>query len=215
MFGHHIATAVPSSNNADNVVNVAVISGVIVGILFLVIVIIIIIMLVVIIILRRGKKKSNNIDYKQQRTHNTSDLTQHDHTGDNASSQLGSDATSRLETVNALYIPTNVKSLDSLLQQIDDRSRSDVIGCDAMITPNPSYTVNSLQTGRNLNINMIMYKPKFNTIKYLSLLTQGEETMILLMMLTLPILHYEMFSWKTTRLTVSYSCKCNYVQCIK
>ena len=51
----------------------------------------------------------------------------------------------RLETVNALYIPTEVKSIDSLLQRIRSRSGPNVI-----ITPNPSYTVdpNSVQSGR-------------------------------------------------------------------
>ena len=34
------------------------------------------------------------------------------------------------------------------MQQVDDRSKSGVIGCNAIITPNPSYTVNSLQTGK-------------------------------------------------------------------
>ena len=55
------------------------------------------------------------------------------------------DPTAKLETVNALYIPTNVKSIDSLLQRIRSRSGSNVI-----ITPNPSYTVdpNSLQSGK-------------------------------------------------------------------
>ena len=50
--------------------------------------------------------------------------------------------------MHCTYIPTNVKSLDSLLRRIDDRSRSGVIGCDVIITPNPSYTIdpNSLET---------------------------------------------------------------------
>ena len=47
-----------------------------------------------------------------------------------------------------LLLPNNVNSLHSLLQQVDDRSKSGVIGCNAIITPNPSYTVNSLQTGK-------------------------------------------------------------------
>ena len=44
-----------------------------------------------------------------------------------------------------MYIPTKVKSIDSLLQRIRDRN-----GCDIIITPNPSYAVcpNSLQSGK-------------------------------------------------------------------
>ena len=110
--------------------------------------------MLVIIMVRRKSRRAFNIDGKcttssnlptpQQHTHNTSRQSLQDHTDNNISSQLGVDPTSRLETVNALYIPTNVKSLDSLLQNIDDRSR----GCDVIITPNPSYAVdpNSLHT---------------------------------------------------------------------
>ena len=49
-----------------------------------------------------------------------------------------------------MYIPTKVKSIDSLLQRIHGRSRSDAIGSNVIITPNPSYTVdpNSLQSGK-------------------------------------------------------------------
>ena len=44
----------------------------------------------------------------QMHTHNASDQSQHNHTDNNASSQLGVDPTSaRLETVNALYVYTN------------------------------------------------------------------------------------------------------------
>ena len=130
--------------------SVAVISGTIVGTL-LIIFLIIIIMMLVIIMVRRKSRRAFNIDGKcttssnlpnpQQHTHNTSRQSLQDHTDNNISSHLGVDPTSRLETVNALYIPTNVKSVDSLLQKIDDRSRSGAIGCDVMITPNPSYTV--------------------------------------------------------------------------
>ena len=91
---------------------------------------------------------SSNLPNPQQHSNNTSGQSLQDHIDNNISSQSGVDPTSRLESINALYIPTNVKSIDSLLQQIDDRSRSGVIGCDVIITPNPSYTVypNSLQT---------------------------------------------------------------------
>ena len=44
-----------------------------------------------------------------------------------------------------MYLPTEVKSIDALLQHIHGRSRS---GSNVIITPNPSYTVdpNSLQS---------------------------------------------------------------------
>ena len=126
--------------------NVAVISGVIVGTLLLIIIFSII--TIIILLLCRGRKKSrkaHNIDDKyepssnpHQHTHNTSDQSQHDDTDNNASSQLGIDLTSILETVNELYIPTEVKSLE---QHGHDRSGS----YDVIITPNPS-SPNSLQT---------------------------------------------------------------------
>ena len=51
-----------------------------------------------------------------------------------------------------MYIPTDrdVKSIDSILQRINDRSRNGVIGSNVIITPNPSYSVdpNSLQSGK-------------------------------------------------------------------
>ena len=78
-------------------------------------------MLVIIMVLCKGRekfKKAYNVDDKyepssnpQHHTHNTSDQSQHGHTNNNASSQLGVDPTSRLEIVNELYIPTEVKSL--------------------------------------------------------------------------------------------------------
>ena len=152
-------TVVPSSDNNDDSISVAVISGAIVGTLLLIIVIIIVIivMLVVIILLCRKKKSrktqnivdkcvtSSNLPNPQQHTRNTSGQSQYDHTDNNALSQLGVDPTSRLETVNALYIPTEAKSLE---QHGHDRSRSGVIGCDIIITPNSSYIINpnSLQT---------------------------------------------------------------------
>ena len=134
--------------------SVAVISGTIIGTLLIIIFLIIIIMTLVIIMVRRKSRRAFNLDGKcttssnlptpQQHTHNTSRRSLQDHTDNDVSSQLGIHPTSRLETANTLYIPTNVKSLDSLLQKIDDRSR----GCDVIITPNPSYTVdpNSLHT---------------------------------------------------------------------
>ena len=112
---------------------------------------------------RKKSRKAHNIeiiDYKgqqplntpnsQQHIHGTSDQSQHDHT-DSGTLQLGAkvEPKSKLETINALYIPTKVKSLDSLLRY-HDTSRSDVIGCDVIITPNPSYAVgqNSSETGK-------------------------------------------------------------------
>ena len=58
-----------------------------------------------------------------------------------------------METVNALYIPTDceVKSIDSILQRINDRSRNGVIDSNVIVTPNPSYysvDPNSLQSGK-------------------------------------------------------------------
>ena len=122
-------------------------------------------MIVVIILCNRRRKRSrrtHNIDHKvkqhlnapnpQQHTHDTSDQSQHDHTStDSGILQLGAkvEPKSKLETVNALYISSKVKSLDSLLRR-HDTSRSDVIGCDVIITPNPSYAVgpNSSETGK-------------------------------------------------------------------
>jgi len=52
-----------------------------------------------------------------------------------------------------LYIPTKVKSLDSLLKRIDDRS-----GIGVTITPNPSYSrvgPNSLQSGEELEYDYV------------------------------------------------------------
>ena len=70
----------------------------------------------------------------------------------NVLSQLAGthDPTSRLETANAAYIPTKVKSIDSLLRRIDDGSRSGVIGSNVTIIPNPSYSVdpNLLRSGK-------------------------------------------------------------------
>ena len=106
---------------------------------------------------RRKKSRAYEVDDKfkqplhvlnpQQHTHN---ISQHDHT-DSGTLQLRVKVgpTSKLEMVNALYISSKVKSLDSLLRR-HDTSRSDVIGCDIIITPNPSYAVgpNSSETGK-------------------------------------------------------------------
>ena len=55
-----------------------------------------------------------------------------------------------MEAVNALYIPTKVKSLDSLLKHIDNRS-----GIGVKITPKPSYSCNSLQNGKELEYDYV------------------------------------------------------------
>ena len=47
-------------------------------------------------------------------------------------------------------MPAKVKSVDSLLRRIDDRSRSDVTDCDVTITPNPSYTIGQTHSGKEL-----------------------------------------------------------------
>ena len=52
-----------------------------------------------------------------------------------------------------MYIPTKVKSLDSLLKRIDDRS-----GIGVTVTPNPSYNrvgPNSLQNGKELEYDYV------------------------------------------------------------
>ena len=93
---------------------------------------------------------SEHVPNLQQHTHGTSHQLQYDHT-DSDTTQSGAkvDHISKLETVNALYISSKVKSLDSLLR-CHDTCRTDVIGCDVIITPNPSYAVgpNSSETGK-------------------------------------------------------------------
>ena len=60
------------------------------------------------------------------------------------------DPTTKLETANALHIPTKVKSVDSLLQRIDNRD------CDVIITPNPSYTISQYShSGKELEYDYV------------------------------------------------------------
>ena len=106
---------------------------------------------------RKRSRRTHNIDHKvkqslntpnsQQHTHDTSDQSQYDYT-DSGTLQLGDEIEpkSKRETINRLYIPVNI---DSLLRR-HDTYRSDVIGCDVIITPNPSYAVgpNSSETGK-------------------------------------------------------------------
>ena len=139
---------VPSSDNDDDSVSVAVISGAVVGTLLLIIIIIIIIIVVIVLYDKRKKSREYGVGNKvklqlhdsnpQQHAHST---LKHDHTDSGALSQLGAvvGPTSKLETVNALYMPFEVKSVDSSLQHDD-----------VIITPNPSYAVgpNSSETGK-------------------------------------------------------------------
>ena len=158
-----VVSSVSSSDNDGDSVSVAVISGAVVGTLLLIIIIIIIVIVVIILCNRRKKYRStNNTDHgvkqslhvpnPQQHTHDTSHQSQHDHT-DGATLQLGAQVKlkPKLETANALYISTEVKSLDSLIERHDTiTSRTEVIGCDVIITPNASYAVgpNSSETGK-------------------------------------------------------------------
>ena len=154
-----VVSNVPSSDNDDDPVSVAVISGTVVGALLLIIIIIVMIVVFMIVLYRRKKSRrihntvnkvelSEHLPNPQQLTCNISDQLQHDHT---STSQLGAkvDLTSKLETANALSISSKVKSLDSLLR-CRDTSRTDVIGCDVIITPIPSNVVdpNSSEIGK-------------------------------------------------------------------
>ena len=143
-----VVSNVPSSDNDDDSVSVAVISGAVVGTLLLIIIIIIIVIIVIVSCYKRKKsraygvgskvKLSSHVSNPQQHAHST---LKHDHTDSGALSQLGAvvGPTSKLETVNALYMPFEVKSVDSSLQHDD-----------VIITPNPSYAVgpNSSETGK-------------------------------------------------------------------
>ena len=125
---------VATSDNDDDSVNVAVISGAVIGTLLLIIVTIVMVIIIIVCIRRRKESRrsynmhDNNVTVKlsshapntQQHTSNTSSQS-HDHIDTDTLSQLGAkvDPTSRQERVNALYIPTKLKSLDSLLQHHD------------------------------------------------------------------------------------------------
>ena len=143
-----ITPDVPSSDNDDDSVNVAVIIGAVVGTLLLII--IIIVMVVIVILCNRIRKKSRSRGVHEAKlSSHVPNPQQHSHT---ISQQNHTDSgTSKLETINAMYIPTKVKSLDSLLRR-HDTSRTDMISCtcDVKITPNPSYAVgpNSSETGK-------------------------------------------------------------------
>ena len=111
---------------------------------------------------RKKYRRANNTDHRvkqslhvpkpQQNTQDTSHQSQHDHT-DGVALQLGAQVKpkSKLETVNAMYTSTEMRSLDSSIEHHGTiTSRTDVIGCHVIITPNPSYVVgpNSSETGK-------------------------------------------------------------------
>ena len=93
-------------------------------------------MIVVIILCSRRRKKSKALNIDDKPSHIYS-IIEHDYTDGDTLPQLRAKAnpTSKLETVNALYVSSKVKSLDSLLRR-HDKCRPDVI-----VTPNPSYAV--------------------------------------------------------------------------
>ena len=78
----------------------------------------------------------------QQCTKDTTGQSTHNHGDKDVPSQVAkSDSAFRLETNNTLYLPTKVKSLDSILQH--HKSMSAPAGdYDIILTSNPSYTVN-------------------------------------------------------------------------
>jgi len=144
---------VSSSENDDSVS--AVVIGAVIGTLSLIIIIIIIKSLVAIMTLYRKKKPRRAYDIDddditikpnpQQYAHITAGQSQCDNTDSGRLSQGAKvDLLSRLKTVNALYVPTEVKSLDSLLKRDH--------GCDVIITPNPSYATSRLQTIENFDL---------------------------------------------------------------
>ena len=123
----------------------------------------------------------------QQHTDNTSGQSLHhvitvtscDHTDSNVQLTGKHDPTSKLETVNALYIPTKVKSIDSLLRRID-RSRSDVIDCDVTITPNPSYAIGQTHSGKESEYQYDYVQPDDRLVKQVECTTSagGDEVTV-------------------------------------
>ena len=141
-------------------------------------------------------KQSLHVSNPQQRTHDTSHQSQHDHT-DGAALQLGAKVKpkSKLETVNAMYISTEVRSLNSLIEHHDTiTSRTDVIGCGVIITPNPSYAVgpNSSETGKECEYQYDYVQTDDGSVqhdKVVGATTSGGKSLILLTMLTLILTH--------------------------
>ena len=106
-----VVSNVPSSDNDDDSVSVAVISGAIIGTLLLIIIIIVIVIVMILTIKFCGRRKKGtltvcNID------DNVPNLQQHTY----STSQHTDSGTSKLQTVNTLYVPTQVKSVNSSLQ---------------------------------------------------------------------------------------------------
>ena len=99
-------------------------------------------------------------------------ITSCDHTDSNVQLTGKHDPTSKLETVNALYIPTKVKSVDSLLRRID-RSRSDVIDCDVTITPNPSYAIGQTYSGKESEYQYDYVQPDDRLVKQVECTTSA------------------------------------------
>jgi len=162
---------VPSSENDDSVS--AVVIGAVIGTLSLIIIIIIIIILLIVIMTlyrRKKPRRAHDIDDDDitikpnppQYAHITAGQSQHDNTDSDGLSQgVKVDPSSRLKTVNALHIPTEVTSLDSLLKHYH--------GCDVIITPNPSYATSQLQTTEKFN-------QQYDYIQISDELNQGEAT---------------------------------------
>lgn len=177
-----------SSNGDHNSVSIVVVVAVTAGTLLLIVLIIIF----MIMLLHRVKKKSRkaynydksvtiklsslwqldvaaNEDHNSlQQVHSIVDQSQCEYSDDAILSQgiwAGVDpAASRLQTVNELYISTKPESLDSILQQDNNRLDSILTSVDHDVTiiPNPSYTVTSnpshIRTKSEQESNMIVYK---------------------------------------------------------
>ena len=196
-----VVSNVPSSDNDDNSVSVAVISEAVVGTLLLIIIIISVIVIVVILVIlfcSRGKKESLTVcnDKVKLPSHipnchrHTDNTSQHDHTGISTLSQLGAEVDESkaiMEVLNTLYIPTQVKSVYSSLQHDD-----------VIITPSPSYAVgpNSSETGKECEYQYDYVQTDDGSVqhdKIVGATTSGGETMmmslILLTMLTLILTH--------------------------
>ena len=102
---------------------------------------------------RKKSRKAQNIDDKQQHTHNIAGLHLSHCYHHVLSRKPKAEPTSRLEAINGAYISTKVKSLGSLLRQHShSRSVSKGAGNNVNITPNPSYvfTPNSPQNNKEL-----------------------------------------------------------------
>ena len=72
-------------------------------------------------------------------------------------------------------MPTKVKSVDSLLRRIDDRSRSDVT-----MTPNPSYTIGQTHSGKESEYQYDYVQPDDRLVKQVECTTSagGDEVTV-------------------------------------